>query len=53
MKKFECREDYPFSKFNTSQQLILFKDSLKRMIYHDYEEIQPHKNHNQHTPETI
>ena len=39
MKQFESQDDYPFSKFNTSQQLILFKDSLKRMIYHDYDEV--------------
>ena len=41
MKNFESQENYPFSKFNTSRQLILFKDSLKRIMYQDYDHESP------------
>jgi len=43
MRNFETLENYPFSKFNTSRQLILFKDSLKSMTYQDFEESQTKK----------
>ena len=36
MRNFETQENYPFQKFNTSRQLILFKDSLKSMIYSEF-----------------
>ena len=38
MKRFEQQENYPFSKFASSRQLISFKDSLKNITYRDFSE---------------